>query len=229
MRDRLEEIYPNEVKFLGDIWILFTDGPAYIGSDKESGARLWIESQLEPEGVPRWYSGDEMRSVLIKTKPDARGVTPAVRWDVVGRRAANVRDRPRADVAARLFAARRAPRLAGHRAAGLLPRRTRIRPSGLTVAIVEQNVRRVLRVVDRAYLLEAGNHPHERRRPGSCWRARPFTKPTSGSECPREDGTSVSPIAPSEEPATLCLLPRLRGGVGVRAARGSRVRPTALL
>jgi branched-chain amino acid transport system ATP-binding protein len=32
----------------------------------------------------------------------------------------------------------------------------RIRASGLTVLIVEQNVRQVLRFVDRAYLLEAG-------------------------------------------------------------------------
>jgi branched-chain amino acid transport system ATP-binding protein len=32
----------------------------------------------------------------------------------------------------------------------------RIRASGLTVLIVEQNVRQVLRVVDRAYLIEAG-------------------------------------------------------------------------
>ncbi|TAJ36738.1 MAG: ABC transporter ATP-binding protein [Reyranella sp.] len=33
----------------------------------------------------------------------------------------------------------------------------RIRASGLTVLIVEQNVKQVLRVVDRAYLLEAGS------------------------------------------------------------------------
>jgi branched-chain amino acid transport system ATP-binding protein len=33
----------------------------------------------------------------------------------------------------------------------------RIRAGGLTVLIVEQNVRQVLRVVDRAYLLEAGS------------------------------------------------------------------------
>jgi branched-chain amino acid transport system ATP-binding protein len=33
----------------------------------------------------------------------------------------------------------------------------RIRASGLTVLIVEQNVQQVLKVVDRAYLLEAGN------------------------------------------------------------------------
>jgi branched-chain amino acid transport system ATP-binding protein len=33
----------------------------------------------------------------------------------------------------------------------------RLRKSGLTVLIVEQNVRQVLRVVDRAYLLEAGS------------------------------------------------------------------------
>jgi branched-chain amino acid transport system ATP-binding protein len=32
----------------------------------------------------------------------------------------------------------------------------RIRGRGLTVLIVEQNVQQVLRVVDRAYLLEAG-------------------------------------------------------------------------
>jgi branched-chain amino acid transport system ATP-binding protein len=33
----------------------------------------------------------------------------------------------------------------------------RIRASGLTVLIVEQNVQQVLKVVDRAYLLEAGH------------------------------------------------------------------------
>ena len=33
----------------------------------------------------------------------------------------------------------------------------RIRASGLTVLIVEQNVQQVLRVVDRAYLLEVGS------------------------------------------------------------------------
>jgi len=33
----------------------------------------------------------------------------------------------------------------------------RIRTSGLTVLIVEQNVQQVLQVVDRAYLLEAGS------------------------------------------------------------------------
>ena len=32
----------------------------------------------------------------------------------------------------------------------------RLRAAGLTVLIVEQNVRQVLRVVDRGYLLEAG-------------------------------------------------------------------------
>ena len=35
----------------------------------------------------------------------------------------------------------------------------RIRAGGLTVLIVEQNVQQVLKVVDRAYLLEAGTHP----------------------------------------------------------------------
>ena len=38
----------------------------------------------------------------------------------------------------------------------------RIRAGGLTVLIVEQNVQQVLRVVDRAYLLEAGTHPRVR-------------------------------------------------------------------
>jgi branched-chain amino acid transport system ATP-binding protein len=33
----------------------------------------------------------------------------------------------------------------------------RLRAAGLTVLIVEQNVRQVLRVVDRGYLLEAGS------------------------------------------------------------------------
>jgi len=36
----------------------------------------------------------------------------------------------------------------------------RIRASGLTVLIVEQNVQQVLKVVDRAYLLEAGTIRH---------------------------------------------------------------------
>ena len=38
----------------------------------------------------------------------------------------------------------------------------RIREGGLTVLIVEQNVQQVLKVVDRAYLLEAGTHPRLR-------------------------------------------------------------------
>jgi branched-chain amino acid transport system ATP-binding protein len=36
----------------------------------------------------------------------------------------------------------------------------RIRERGLTVLIVEQNVQQVLKVVDRAYLLEAGTIRH---------------------------------------------------------------------
>ena len=36
----------------------------------------------------------------------------------------------------------------------------RIREGGLTVLIVEQNVQQVLKVVDRAYLLEAGTIRH---------------------------------------------------------------------
>ena len=36
----------------------------------------------------------------------------------------------------------------------------RIRAEGLTVLIVEQNVQQVLKVVDRAYLLEAGTIRH---------------------------------------------------------------------
>ena len=40
----------------------------------------------------------------------------------------------------------------------------RIRAGGLTVLIVEQNVQQVLKVVDRAYLLEAGTHPRLRHR-----------------------------------------------------------------
>ena len=68
-----------------------------------------------------------------------------------------MRDRPRADVAAAALAARRP-------SAGLAPVIVqqvfalveRIRASGLTVLIVEQNVHQVLQVVDRAYLLEAG-------------------------------------------------------------------------
>src|SRR5260370_7730538 len=54
--------------------------------------------------------------------------------------------------------------LLGERSAGLAPVVVqqvfelvkRIRSSGLTGLIVEQNVQQVLRVVDRAYLLEAG-------------------------------------------------------------------------
>ena len=44
----------------------------------------------------------------------------------------------------------------------------RIRASGLTVLIVEQNVQQVLSVVDRAYLLEAGTHPRLGT-PARCW------------------------------------------------------------
>ena len=45
---------------------------------------------------------------------------------------------------------------AGGRAAGVRTGASAFVPSGLTVLIVEQNVQQVLRVVDRAYLLEAG-------------------------------------------------------------------------
>ena len=47
----------------------------------------------------------------------------------------------------------------------------KIRASGLTVLIVEQNVQQVLKVVDRAYLLEAGSHPRLGHVQPTCWRA----------------------------------------------------------
>ena len=43
----------------------------------------------------------------------------------------------------------------------------RIRAEGLTVLIVEQNVQQVLDVVDRAYLLEVGQHQARRHRRAS--------------------------------------------------------------
>ena len=56
----------------------------------------------------------------------------------------------------------------------------RIRASGLTVLIVEQNVQQVLQVVDRAYLLEAGTHPRVAARRESCCRAIRSSRPISG-------------------------------------------------
>ena len=51
----------------------------------------------------------------------------------------------------------------------------RIRAGGLTVLIVEQNVQQVLRVVDRAYLLEAGSIRASGRR-ARCRRTTPSGK-----------------------------------------------------
>ena len=70
-----------------------------------------------------------------------------------------MRDRPRADVASPKLL------LLDEPSAGLAPVIVqqvfelvqRIRAGGLTVLIVEQNVQQVLKVVDRAYLLEAGS------------------------------------------------------------------------
>ena len=55
----------------------------------------------------------------------------------------------------------------------------RIRASGLTVLIVEQNVRQVLRVVDRAYLLEAGTL-RASGAPANCWKVPRSAKPYLG-------------------------------------------------
>ena len=57
----------------------------------------------------------------------------------------------------------------------------RIRASGLTVLIVEQNVRQVLRVVDRAYLLEAGTL-RASGAAGELLESERFAKPTSVSD-----------------------------------------------
>ena len=58
----------------------------------------------------------------------------------------------------------------------------RIRASGLTVLIVEQNVQQVLRVVDRAYLLEAGTHPRLRHVGGDAGERHDQSRPISAFE-----------------------------------------------
>ena len=57
----------------------------------------------------------------------------------------------------------------------------RLRAAGLTVLIVEQNVRQVLRVVDRGYLLEAGTI-RSSGTPPTCSAAKSFRKPISASD-----------------------------------------------
>ena len=70
-----------------------------------------------------------------------------------------MRDRPRADVAipSCCCSTSRRPGLAPVIVQQVFELVQRIRAGGLTVLIVEQNVQQVLRVVDRAYLLEAGS------------------------------------------------------------------------
>ena len=85
----------------------------------------------------------------------------------------------------------------------------RIRAGGLTVLIVEQNVQQVLKVVDRAYLLEAGTHPRLRHARPRCWRATPSSRRIS--VCDVRNLICSSP-------------PRLRGRCrGNPRRRGSRV------
>jgi len=55
----------------------------------------------------------------------------------------------------------------------------RIRANGLTVLIVEQNVQQVLRVVNRAYLMEAGSIRASAGR-ARCWPTTPSGKPILG-------------------------------------------------
>ena len=92
-----------------------------------------------------------------------------------------MRDRPRADDGPKLL-------LLDEPSAGLAPVIVRrcsswsgsMRAEGYTVLIVEQNVRQVLKVVDRAYLLESGRIKAERHRRRSCWRATTIRKAYMG-------------------------------------------------
>ena len=68
----------------------------------------------------------------------------------------------------------------------------RICAEGYTVLIVEQNIRQVLKVADRAYLLETGRIKRERRGAPSCCERRDPQAPTWGSERWRSSTSSCS-------------------------------------
>ena len=72
----------------------------------------------------------------------------------------------------------------------------RIRAEGYTVLIVEQNVRQVLKVVDRAYLLEVGRIEGLRLAPPSC-RQRRHPQGVHGDLTMRSHRASPSPRGPS--------------------------------
>ena len=136
-------------------------GIAHVPESRRLFPRLTVEDNLRMGAfIPaaRAHFAERLAWVY-ELFPAPEGAARAACRHALGRRAADVRHRPRADVTAQAVADGRA--LGGPGAA-----RGRSRcsiscaasaPKGYTVLIVEQNVQQVLDVVDRAYLLEVGS------------------------------------------------------------------------
>ena len=135
-------------------------GVAHVPENRRLFPRLSVEDNLRigaytPAARARFA---ERLAYVFELFPRLLERRSAARRHALGRRAADVRDRPRPDVGPEAAAARRAVRRpgAGDRAVRCSIWCGRIRAEGFTVLIVEQNIRQVLQVVDRAYLLETG-------------------------------------------------------------------------
>ena len=148
---RLNDVEPHRVIELGI---------AHVPENRRLFPRLTVEENLRMGALPARRRGHASRSgssAGLRPFPAAGGAAQPARGHDVRRRAADVRDRPRAHVGPKLL-------LLDEPSAGLAPVIVQsifavvrqIRDEGYTVLIVEQNVQQVLKVVDRAYLLEVG-------------------------------------------------------------------------
>ena len=106
----------------------------------------------DSDGDPR------RRRARVRAVSAAQGAAPADRGHAVGRRAADARDGPRADVEAEAAAARRAvdgPRAADG-AEGVRDRACAVSREGVTILLIEQNAKLALEVSHRGYVMESG-------------------------------------------------------------------------
>ena len=134
-------------------------GIAHVPEGRRLFPMLTVADNLKmgaflPTARARYRESLERVYALFPVLAERRG---AARRQPLGRRAADARHRPRADVAAPLI-------LLDEPSMGLAPVMVlrlfdlirRVRAEGYTILVVEQNVRQVLKLVDRAYLLEVG-------------------------------------------------------------------------
>ena len=135
-------------------------GIALVPEGRGIFAELTVRENLELGAFARRArAGEARQSRAHQVAVPASGRTrPATRPHHERRRAADGRDRPRADVARRSCCCSTSPRSAFRRccAANCSRRWCAIREAGVGILLVEQNAKQGLNIADRGYLIETG-------------------------------------------------------------------------